>query len=130
MLEGPQRGLDVLRATAGLRAFRKAPGRSHLVHDRLGHRVIALAELGEDRLEQRNALVTRGLRVSLESAPGRGDGAVDVLGGTEADAAADLFGRGIDDVQRVRRDRIYPLAIDIELEHFSHEQSFESSRES
>ena len=47
-------------------------------------------------------------------------GPVDVGGRAGGDVAGDLLGGGVDHVQALRRDRIDPLAVDVELHVLAH----------
>jgi hypothetical protein len=115
--------LDVLRAAAGLGTLREPPWSAHFVHYGFGDVVVALGKLRQYRLQQFYALLACRRCVAGRGMFCRSHGTIDVGRRSEADAAARRFGCRIDDVNRVRRDRIDPLAIDIEFQHLAHDCS-------
>ena len=90
-------------------------GRPHLARDRLGEIVGAGVVSVEDTLEQRDAILTRGLGKRLEGCAGRVDRAVDVGRRADGDPGEGLFGRRVDDVKRLQAERRDPAAADVEL---------------
>lgn len=73
---------------------------------------VLLGEVGE--LEQQDAALVRGGLAprSLEGLAGGGDGEVDVLLGSLAHGADDLLCCGVDDLEGLLVDGLYPLVVD------------------
>ena len=113
----------MLRPALGLGELGELPGGSHLVHDRLGDFVMPAREHVQDALEECDAFFAARRRVAAFRGLGRFDSPVDVSGRAQTDAACNLFGSRVDDVQRAWLDRVNPLTVDIELEHFAHAYS-------
>ena len=104
-------------------AFCEAPWCAHFVAYRLGDVVVAILELRKDRLKQRQALFTGGLRERRERAFGGCYCLVDVRGRAKADSAVGFFGRRIDHIKRAGLDRVDPLSVNLELQLLEHEDS-------
>jgi hypothetical protein len=105
----------VLWSTGCLGTFCQFPRGAHFFHDGLRNLVVAPRVDIEYRLQQRHALLTRGLRIALESVSGGGNRGVDVGGRAQADSPVDLLGCRVDDIESARLDGVYPAAVDIKL---------------
>src|SRR5271163_2231161 len=64
-----------------------------------------------------------GFRVGQEGASGCGYCNINVGTRTQADLTRDLFGRGIDDIERICYDGVHPFSIDVKLGLDFHEDS-------
>ncbi len=123
VLQGIERGLDVLRSARRLCVLRQPPGRAHLVHDGLGDLVVSTRKNLEDALQELHAFTTRALREAVECARRCRDRGIDVRRRAEADTPVYLLGGRIDDVHGARFDRVDPAPVDVELEFFEHESA-------
>ena len=119
-LQHVERGAEMRRAHGRLRTLRQPHGGAHFFRDGLGHVLVAVLQLRHDAHEQVHALLARGLGPGLERLAGGLHGAVHILGAAERNAAGDGFGGGIDDVERLGRNRVDPFAIDVELQIVAH----------
>ena len=111
---------QVAHADRNLRALRQRRRRAHFLGDRGGQVAEALLVLGEDAVQDVQALFAGGLRPGHERLLGGLHGLVHVGGAAERDLARDFFSRWVDDVERLGFDRIDPLTVDVELQVLAH----------
>ena len=120
ILQDVQRRHQVSETGAGLQLLGHRQRRAHFIgHRRTDFLHAALVDL-DDLGEQRDALLTAGLRIGFEGALGGGDRLVDVGLGTERNFIHRLFGRRIDDRRGLLHGGIDPGAVDVELHAVDH----------
>ena len=120
VLEHGESAGEVAHARRRLRGLREPGRRAHLRGDGLGHLTDPRLVAGDDPAEKLGPLLAAGLGERLEGGLRRGHGAVDVGRAAEADPADRLFRRRVDHVHGLRRDRVDPLSVDVELQRFLH----------
>ena len=109
-------------------AWAPRPGgrRAHFLGDGVGDVAEALLVFGQDALQQVDALLAAGLGIGLERPPGGLDGLVDVGGRAGGDVAARPPRWPGCHIEGLGRDRVDPLAVDVEFHVFAHRSPFRS----
>ena len=74
----------------------------------------------ENGLQQIDSLIAGSLGVGFEGPFRSSDSNIDIGSRSKADSSAHFFGRRINDVQRIRGNRVDPFTVDIELQHVTH----------
>ena len=96
-------------------------GSAHLFADRGCHLWNSRLVDVDDALEEVDAFLPRGLRIGVERGNGRCDGRrLTSVGIAERDLADRLFRGGVDHVETFARQRLDPLAVDVELGAVTH----------
>src|SRR5262245_11024647 len=99
----------------GLHLVGKRNGRAHLAGHGARELAVARLEAVNDPLQEGEPFVAAGLRIGGERPSCRGDGAIDVGARAKADLPGHLLGRRVDDVEKMRRLRVNPRAVNIEF---------------
>ena len=113
-------GADMADAKRCLRLVRQPGRRAHFLGDGRGNVVVALLIFAGDGAQQLDALLDAGAAERGEGGLGGGDGAIDIGGAAQVDAARHLLGGRVDHVERVRRGRIHPGPVDVEFRVVTH----------
>ena len=114
-------GLFKMAQTAvGLVAVGQRFRRAHLRADGIGHIPVARFIHLDTTLKQRDARGAGTATVALEGRLRCRHGAVDIGLGAHGNARADRGVGGVDDVQRAGHKGVYPLAVEVKLEVFTH----------
>ena len=113
-------GHQVAEADRHLRGVGEADGGAHLLGDRGGEVTHAVLILGDDPVDDLEALLDGGLTPGLEGASGGFHCGVDIGSASDRDLPGGLLRGRVDHVDDVELGGFHPLAVDVELGDVRH----------